>query len=177
MSRTFSRVLWIISGILLVIAGIICLQSPAAALSSLSLFFGVAMLFSGIVDILIFAGGHNYMAGAGWLLVDGILTLLLSIFILCDQWFTALTLPFIFGMWLLFSGISKFVNSLEMECLGVQGWGWFTALGLILAIVGFFSFFDPISSIMAITVLVGMFLILQGITSILRGCFSYRFWI
>lgn len=175
--KTLSRVLWIIAGILLIIAGIFCLKSPATAIAGLSLYLGIAMLFSGIVDIVIFASASGQIAGAGWFLADGIITVLLSLFILGDQWFTALTLPFIFGMWLLFSGISTFSNSFELKRLGIPGWGWFTALGIILAVVGFFSFMDPFASVAAMTVMVGVFLVLQGILSILRGCFSHRLWI
>ena len=176
MSRNVSRVLWVVAGVLLIVAGVLCLASPSLTLSSISLFFGVAMLLSGVVDIVIFAAGNRYMAGAGWFLVDGILTVLLSLFILFNQWFTALTLPFIFGMWLMCSGISKFANSFELRRLGVRGWGWFTALGLILAALGFFSFLDPVAGMVAISALAGVFLILQGIASILRGCLSHRFW-
>ena len=175
--KTLSRVLWIIAGILLIIAGIFCLKSPATAIAGLSLYLGIAMLFSGMVDIVIFASASGQIAGAGWFLADGIITVLLSLFILGDQWFTALTLPFIFGMWLLFSGISTFSNSFELKRLGIPGWGWLTALGIILAVVGFFSFMDPFASVAAMTVMVGVFLVLQGILSILRGCLSHRLWI
>ena len=56
MNRTISRVLWIAAGILLILAGIFCLLSPSAALSGLALYLGLAMLFSGIVDIVINIG-------------------------------------------------------------------------------------------------------------------------
>ena len=145
MSKTFSRVLWIISGVLLILCGILCLSRPVVALAAISLFLGLSMLFSGIVDIVIFARGRDRMVGSVWFLVDGILTALLSLFVLFDQAFTALSLPFIFGMWLLFSGVSKFVNSFDLRRLGVRGWGWFTALGVLLAFGGFFSFLDPVA--------------------------------
>lgn len=177
MNRTISRVLWIAAGILLILAGIFCLLSPSAALSGLALYLGLAMLFSGIVDLVIFASASSRMVGSGWFLVDGILTVLLSLFLLCNQWFTALTLPFLFGMWLLFSGVSKFANSFELKRLGVRGWGWFTVLGIVLSAVGFFSFLDPLAGLVAITIVVGVFLILQGVASILRGCFAGRFWL
>ena len=45
MNKTFSRVLWVIAGILLVIAGIICLRNPDVALGSLSLMLGITMLW------------------------------------------------------------------------------------------------------------------------------------
>ena len=177
MSRTTSRVLWVIAGVLLVMAGIVCLRNPGAALTSMTMILGVAMLFSGIVDIVIFATAHNYMAGSGWFLLDGILTVLLSLFVLCNDLFIAIALPFIFGMWLLFSGIAKFVNSFDLQRLGVRGWGWLTALGVLLAVAGFVSFLSPMASIFAMAVIVGMLLIIQGIAFILRGCFSSRLWL
>ena len=177
MTQKMSRVLWIIAGAVLMIAGVICLLSPAAALAGLSFFLGTAMLVSGIVDLLIFALCYRSVAGAGWFLVDGILTVLLSMFVLCDQWFTALTIPFIFGMWLLCTGVSKVANSFELRRLGIRGWGWFTAIGSLMTAAGFFSFLDPLSGIAAISAVSGCFLILEGLASILRGCFAFRFWL
>ena len=177
MNRIFSRVLWIAAGALLIAGGVLCLLSPGAAVEGLALWFGVAMLFSGLVDVAVFAGGRDCMAGAGWFLVDGILTILLSLFLLFDQWFTAMTLPFLFGMWLLCSGINKFVSSFELRRLGIRGWGWFTALGLVLAAAGFLSFLRPLASLLALSAVVGVFFLLQGAASILRGLFSGRFWL
>ena len=191
MNKTFSRVLWVIAGILLVIAGIICLRNPDVALGSLSLMLGITMLFSGIVDIVIFAGAHSYVAGSGWFLLDGIVTVLLSLFVLCNDLFTAIALPFIFSMWLLFSGIAKFVNSFDLQRLGVRGWGWLTALGVVLAAAdcptavedgalaaaGFLSLLSPMTSILAMAVIVGGLLVIQGVSFILRGCFSGRLWL
>ncbi len=177
MRKMISRVLWVLSGVLLVIAGVVCLKKPETALAGMMLFFGIAMLISGIVDIVVFATTHNYMAGSGWLLLDGILTVILSLFVLGNRFFTAMTLPFIFGMWLIFSGITKFVNSFDLQRLGVRGWGWFTASGIVLAVVGFLSFVSPLASLFAISVMVGIFLILEGIVSILRGCFAGRLWL
>ena len=159
MNRTLSRVLWIIAGVLLIIAGVLCLASPGVAVESLALWFGLAMLFSGIVDVAVFAAGQSCMAGSGWFLVDGILTILLSLFLLFDQWFTALTLPFLFGMWLMFSGIVRFVHSFELRTFGAPGWGWFTAWGLFTAAAGFLSFLNPLASALALSAVVGFLLV------------------
>ena len=123
MNKTLSRVLWIIAGVLLIVAGVYCFVSPEAALSGLSLILGLAMLFSGIVDIVIFASSRRFMLGSGWFLLDGIFTVLLAIFLLCNQAFTMLSLPFIFGMWLLFGGISRSLAPLIFSALvcGVGG--------------------------------------------------------
>ena len=176
MSRKVSRVLWIIAGVLLILAGVFCWANPGLALTTLSLYLGLSMLISGIIDLVIFAKGNRYMVGSGWFLLDGILTVLLSLFLLFHQAFTMLSLPFIFGMWLLISGINKLVNSFELRRLGVPGWGWLTALGILLALVGFFSFCDPVSNLLALSALVGMVLVCQGVATIARACLSYRLW-
>ncbi|MGN8850966.1 HdeD family acid-resistance protein [Bariatricus sp. HCP28S3_C2] len=134
---------------------------------------GVAMMFSGIIDIVIFASGHDYMAGSGWFLADGILTVLMSLFILGNGWFTAMTISFILGMWLIFSGITKLVHSFDLQKLGVKGW--FTVLGILLTVIGFLSFTHPFASIAAMAWVIGFFLLLQGIVSVMRGYFSNRF--
>ena len=121
MNRTLSRVLWIAAGVLLMVAGVACMANHGAVLTGMTIFLGIAMLISGIVDIVIFAVGHSFMFGSGWLLLDGILTVILSLFVLGNRTFTAITIPFIFGMWLIFSGISKFVNSFDLKYLGVRG--------------------------------------------------------
>ena len=177
MSRTMSRVLWIIAGIFLIIAGIGCMRNPGEVLYGLPFIFGVAMMFSGIVDIVIFAMGHDYIAGSGWFLADGILTVLMSLFVLDNGWFTTITISFIFGMWLIFSGITKLVNSFDLQNLGVKGWGWFTVFGFLLTVIGFISFTHPFANIAAMAWMIGLFLILQGIVSVLRGCFSDRLWL
>lgn len=176
MSQTVSRILWAVVGILLLVAGMICLSNPGVALATLSLYLGVAMLLSGVIDIVIFAKASRFVAGAGWFLAEGILTVLLSLFLLFHQAFTLLSLPYIFGMWLLFSGISKFVSSFDLRALDIRGWGWCTAIGALLALAGFLAFLDPVSDLIAISVLVGLLLVFQGIVSLLRALFSHRLW-
>ena len=176
MSKNGSRVLWVLAGVLLIVAGVSCMTRPAAALGGLSILLGLSMLFAGVVDIVIFATAGGSIYGAGWFLVDGILTVLMSIFLLCNQMFTMMTLPYIMGMWLLFSGITKFGNSFDLRRFGMRGWGWITALGLLMAVAGFTSFMDPMAAAVTLSVLTGIFLILQGAVSITCGCLAGRFW-
>lgn len=176
MNKTVSRVLWILSGVILVAAGVVCITHPDVTLGGVSVLLGLAMLFSGVVDILIFSVASGFVFGSGWLLLDGILTVLLSIFILCNQVFTSLTLPFIMGMWLLVSGISHFVNSFDLRRLGAQNWIWFTVLGILLTVLGILSFSDPMIGAMTLSWIVGGILIVQGVVYILWGSTSNRFW-
>ena len=105
------RILNIISGVLLIVAGIYCLCNQDVAAMTAGVMVGVFMLISGVIEIIVFASTSGLLFGSGWLLLDGVLTVILSLFLLFNQWFTLLSLPLLFTLWLLFSGISRFVSA------------------------------------------------------------------
>lgn len=173
--KVLMRILWGIVGALLIAVGVVCLCHPSITYTALAITFGIAMLVSGIVDIVIFAKCDRFMFGAEWFLVDGILTILLSLFMLFHTGFTSLSMPFVFGMWIMFSGIDKFVYSFMLRRFGVRGWGWITALGVILTVLGFAAFLDSVLSSVAMTVLTGVMFIVQGVATIVQAIFAGRY--
>jgi len=112
------------------------------------------------------------MLGSGWLLLDGILTVIMSLFLLFNQWFTMLSLPFLFTLWLLFSGVSQCVSSFDLRALGVRAWGWILAVGILLTLAGFICLMDPWVSVAAMGMTVGIVFLLEGVSSIVYACIS-----
>ena len=166
------RILNIVAGILLIAAGIYCLCNEDVAVLSAGLMLGVFMLAAGIAEIVVFAGTSGVLIGSGWLLLDGVLTVIMSLFLLFNQWFTLLSLPFIFTVWLMFSGISRFVSAFDLHALGVRGWGWVLAVGILLMVAGFICMMDPWVSAAAVGVTVGLVFLLEGISAIVYACIS-----
>ena len=166
------RILNIVAGILLIAAGIYCLCNEDVAVLSAGLMLGIFMLAAGIAEILVFAGTSGVLIGSGWLLLDGVLTVIMSLFLLFNQWFTLLSLPFIFTVWLMFSGISRFVSAFDLHALGVRGWGWVLAVGILLMVAGFICMMDPWVSAAAVGVTVGLVFLLEGISAIVCACIS-----
>lgn len=166
------RILNIVAGILLIAAGIYCLCNEDVAVLSAGLMLGIFMLAAGIAEIVVFAGTSGVLIGSGWLLLDGVLTVIMSLFLLFNQWFTLLSLPFIFTVWLMFSGISRFVSAFDLHALGVRGWGWVLAVGILLMVAGFICMMDPWVSAAAVGVTVGMVFLLEGISAIVCACIS-----
>ncbi|MFR2927318.1 MAG: HdeD family acid-resistance protein [Oscillospiraceae bacterium] len=160
------------AGILLIAAGVYCLCNEDVAVLSAGLMLGIFMLAAGIAEIVVFAGTSGVLIGSGWLLLDGVLTVIMSLFLLFNQWFTLLSLPFIFTVWLMFSGISRFVSAFDLHALGVRGWGWVLAVGILLMVAGFICMMDPWVSAAAVGVTVGMVFLLEGISAIVCACIS-----
>ena len=166
------RILNIVAGILLIAAGVYCLCNEDVAVLSAGLMLGIFMLAAGIAEIVVFAGTSGVLIGSGWLLLDGVLTVIMSLFLLFNQWFTLLSLPFLFTVWLIFSGISRFVSAFDLHALGVRGWGWVLAVGILLMVAGFICMMDPWVSAAAVGVTVGMVFLLEGISAIVCACIS-----
>ena len=174
MSTKSVRVLNIAAGVLLIAAGVYCLCNQDIAVLSAGLLLGFFMLVSGVIEIAVFAGTSGVLIGSGWLLLDGVLTVIMSLFLLFNQWFTLLSLPFLFTIWLLFSGISRFVSAFDLRALGVRAWGWVLAIGILLIVGGFVCMMDPWVSVVAIGVTVGLVFVLEGVSAIVCACISKR---
>lgn len=174
MSTKSVRVLNIAAGVLLIAAGVYCLCNQDIAVLSAGLLLGLFMLVSGVIEIAVFAGTSGVLIGSGWLLLDGVLTVIMSLFLLFNQWFTMMSLPILFTVWLLFSGVSRFVSAFDLKALGMRGWGWILALGIVLLVFGVVCMMDPWVSVVAVGVTVGLVLILEGIGTIAVACISRR---
>ena len=170
MASKSMKVLNIIAGVLLIVAGIYCLCNQDIAAMTAGVMVGIFMLLSGVIEIVVFATTSGLLFGSGWLLLDGVLTVILSLFLLFNQWFTMMSLPFLFTLWLLFSGISRFVSAFDLRSFGVRGWGWILTIGIILMVAGFICMMDPWVSVAAIGLTVGLAFLLEGISSIVYAC-------
>ena len=166
MTSKSMKVLNIIAGVLLIAVGIYCLCNQDIAVMTAGFMLGIFMLICGVMEIVVFAATSGTLFGSGWLLLDGVVTLILSLFLLFNQW----SLPFLFALWLLFSGISRFVSAFDLRAVGVRDWGWVFVIGIILIVAGFICMMDPWVSVMAVGVTVGLAFLLEGVSSILFAC-------
>lgn len=176
MKNTTLKMLWLISGILLIFVGVVAMVSPEQTLITVAFVLGLAMLISGVMDLIVFAMAHKMVIGAGWFLADGILTVLISLLLLFNQTVAAGAIPFIFAMWLIFSGVSKTIHSFDLKFLRVKDWGWFALLGIAQAAFGFICFLKPVAGAGIVSILIGVSLILQGAMALLKALFAQRFW-
>ena len=158
---------WLILSILMIPAGICAIVYPETTLISLAWIIGLIVLIDGFCTIMLFALEHNFLFGAGWLLLDGVITVVLAVFLLFNNLFTASALPYVFGMWVIISGVQKAIYSFDLKKIGISGWGWVLAFGILSSAVGIVALTDPVVSTIAISVLVGWMLITYGVSSII----------
>ena len=106
-----SRALLIISGILLVILGVMAFRSISQSIEILLLFIGIGFLLRGMIEIFTAIAAPKGTEGRGWLLFLGILGVLAGIVVLVWPISTVAALVLLLGIWLIVIGIFEIVGA------------------------------------------------------------------
>lgn len=158
----------LIGGILLVILGIISFATPVANLAAISIAICLIVIIYGIFLIIAYSSFPKAFR-SGWMLVMGILSILLGIWMLSSGGITALTetLPYIFAVWLMVSSLSLIASSIDLKDMKVSGWVWELILGIIGVVLGFILMFDPITSALTLSFMLAYVFLFKGISDII----------
>jgi uncharacterized membrane protein HdeD (DUF308 family) len=105
---SFGGYLWrTLIGILYMVGGIYLVMHPALALASFTFVLGIVFMVEGVLQIIAYFGTRA-LPGSGWILFDGIVTVLLAILILAHWPSSAVwALSTIVGINLLMSGTTR----------------------------------------------------------------------
>lgn len=167
------RILTIIGAILMILTGAICFINPGQTFLALAFIVGMVMVINGVIQTLAYLSGrglHNKGDNNGWILVDGLITLLLGILVLCNQLVAESVIPMVFGMWVLVSGILRIeaatrINK-EKKLTNFKN---AMITGVITSLIGLFGFINPLVTFFTTTFLLGFFFIMQGINILELG--------
>jgi len=105
----------IVLGLLYLAIGIYLLSRPLAALAALTLALGIYLFIEGILEFAMAARTRG-MPGSGWLVFDGIITVILAI-IIWSSWpaGTPWVIGTLVGISMFFSGISRLAISMAVR--------------------------------------------------------------
>lgn len=167
------RTLTIISGIIMLLTGIFCFINPGQTFLAMAFIVGLVMVINGLIHTcayLLGRGFHNRGDNNGWILTDALITLLLGILVLCNQLVADTSIPMVFGMWVLVSGILRIEAATHINRLK-KNVNFKTTLitGILTVIVGLFGFINPLVKWLSTVILLGLFMIMQGVNIIELG--------
>ena len=160
--RTSSKIYMALSGVLLVILGIVCLCNTEETILSLAWLMGIFALITGIAALMFYIAVGRSLAGRSGILLTAIIDILIGILFLGNPLIVANTLPIVFAFWTLFGGINIAIRSFDFKQVGFTGWWLILIMGIVGATFGVCALINPIVGAVAITVLVGIALILRG---------------
>lgn len=156
--------LMMIAGILSVAAGICVFVFPIESYVTLSLLFGVLMLLTGIIQLMLASTSGNYLLMRGYVIVGGVLDLILGVFLCVYPGMTLIALPVLMGLWLMYHSFIIIAFGGDMETFRVSGSPVMIILGVLLLILSIFVILDPLSvGVITILTAAGIGLILLGL--------------
>ena len=162
------RWLSLIGGILLVILGAFMIGTPAENIAALSILLYISLFATSIIQIVAYFSFDKGFRSA-WLLVDGILMLILAVWLLFNNGIIAMAavLPYVFAIWCVASSIMMAVSSIDLKDFGVKGWGWSLAVGIIGTLLGFVLMFSPVVAALTLSYLLAFIVLYRGISDII----------
>lgn len=166
------RVLTLSMGILLVAAGVWAFACSGFSFLALAFPIGLVMIADGAIESIIYmvARGENRNDNNVWMLADSILTLLLGVFVIVGQLAAEVAVPYVFGMWMLISGVLRLTVALNINRKEKKSnfmWAVFT--GTLCTVAGIYGFFNDVIFDVAAGELIGVFLIIQSLNTFELG--------
>ena len=153
----------LIKGIIMTLLALMVLSSPGSALLAFALYLGIGLFLTGIAMIYRGFSLKKVNSHWGWIVFEGFLDLFLGYILLANPLVTASVLPFVFGFWATFYGISLFINAFSATDHKTMK----IVSGILIIIIGNIIMFNPIFAGMTMAVWVGALLLIAGIYNVI----------
>jgi uncharacterized membrane protein HdeD (DUF308 family) len=149
--------LFLIVGVVSVLAGILAIVYPDITLLALGIFIGVGLLFAGALDIAEAIGGAPESRALS--AIVGVLSIIAGVICLRRPGESLLALIVVLGIYLIVAGLIRFIRSFsELEDRAAQ-----MGLGIIDAILGILILALPGLSLVTLAVLFALSLLARGV--------------
>lgn len=160
------KILGIILGVLTFICGIYCLANPAIALSSVLIVFAITLIVEAIGYFMLWLEIRN-IKQSGLLLLNAILTFIAGILLLTNnfaQIFAGSMLITIISIYMVCQGITTIANSFKLkDSIKTSSWVLILVFGILVTIAGISSFFNPITLLLTIGIIISIDIMIAGL--------------
>lgn len=154
----------LIRGIFAVIFGIVALAWPAVTVWALVIVFGAYAIVDGLSAIYRAISARKVESGWVWWLLGGLVSLGAGIVAFVWPEITALAAVFVIGIWAIMGGLLEIAGSIRLRKLdGAAHWGMLLFAGILELVFGLVLVFFPISGILSIVWLIGVFALVFGV--------------
>jgi uncharacterized membrane protein HdeD (DUF308 family) len=154
-------------GVLTLVVGAAVLVWPGQSIVAAGILFVVYLLASGIAQVIGAFTAHSPAASRVLLFISGALSIALGVFAFRDfndgvaaVWLLALWI----GVGFMFRGVTETALAISFKELPERGW--YIFVGVLTMVAGVVMFGSPISSIVVLSIVAGVWLVVIGTTEI-----------
>lgn len=171
-----STKIWlVISGILLVALGILCIAYPEATLFTAAWMIGCFTLISGISRLIFTFRTERFIPNSGTRMLSALLQIFLGILFLCNNIFVAISIPIVVAMWVIFEGIIIFIQSFDFKKVGFSSWWFLMLLGIGAAALGVLGLYHLEATGYLVAIMIGIGIIAMGIAYLVAFSGIHKF--
>lgn len=160
----------LILGLITLILGVILAFRPAQSLAVIAVLVGVAMMVGGIYHIVRALDGHEHERV--WRGIVGVLFIVTGLILLRHLHLSVALIGLFIGFSWIIQGVASLVGAVAYRGRRTST-GWSVLFGTISLIAGIVVISAPISSVTALTIFMGIWLIIMGLMEML-GAFIVR---
>lgn len=179
------KILSVIFGVMMIIAGVYCFFTPVESSAVIPLVLGIVMMGDGIGRIVTWFDIRDMVRQSAWVLASAVVSLVFGLMLVFSpalQMSVGVFVILLTGWWLLALGIIRIVHAFRLLSIrrASDGYGigemigshWWIALilGLLLAAFGIAVILNPALGLGVMGVLVGCSVITAGLNLIYLGC-------
>ena len=158
--------------VLLIIAGLFAMLIPSLSGIAITLFFGWAMIVSGVTHF-IFAFKTHTTGGVIWELLVGAVYVFTGVYLILHPLDALLALTLILACYLFFEAIVEFIQFFQLRPR--HGAGWLIVDGLVTLVLAILIWRSwPASSVWVIGTLVGISMVFSGFSRLMLSLAAKR---
>ena len=159
------RLLTIISGVMLVLTGLFCFANSGETFLALAFVLGLVMIISSAIQLISYWWGRKDRSdNNGWIFAEAMITFILGILVQTSLIAADAAIPMVFGLWVMFSGVLRFVVATMINpSKKTSNFIWTMVIGIAGIVVGIYAFVNPMTANVPIAILLGIIFFIQGI--------------
>lgn len=157
----------IISSILFIIVGILLFIDPSGFVKSVSYLIGILLMTAGINNVFKFVKNPETSISKAILTV-GIILILIGLFLIIKPTFIGSIVPSVLGVCLIISSIEKLMYLKYLNDQNTDSYIISMIFGIVVLVVGLFLLFNPFSTTLIITQIIGVIIIIYATTDLIE---------
>lgn len=153
-----NALLFIIQGVLMVVAGVVAVVYPLVTTLAVTLLLGWVLIIGGVIQAFTLVAGRAHHVWPQ--IISVALHLVTGLIILRNPGVAVTTLALLLVIFFMVEGISKIIFSLSVRPL--PNWGWVLVSGIIGVALAIYLVMNPVLSLVVLGLFVGLQLIFEG---------------
>lgn len=164
----------LVVGIAAVAVGFVVLVHPAESYYTFALWLGIVVFLSGIAGVVQALSTKNYFVRRGWIVLAAVADIIIGIVLMFSSMLSAVAMPILLGVWLLYRGCAMLVQGLDLRSFGVRDAGWVIFYAAVIIAIAIAILWMPATlGVEAVILFVAIAFITYGVSMVSLG---FRLW-